>query len=107
METDVMTVHELCDYLRVHRATIDRLLRTQSIPAFRVGADWRFTRARIDEWCVEQQKKPVDFLSIGPVAGTNKGGTADVLSNKIIEVPTKGSVSGLPFFRRMLSAPHG
>jgi excisionase family DNA binding protein len=62
METDVMTVHELCDYLRVHRSTIYRLLRTDAIPAFRVGSDWRFTRSRIDEWCAEQQQKPVDFL---------------------------------------------
>jgi excisionase family DNA binding protein len=62
METDVMTVNELCDYLRVHRSTIYRLLRTDAIPAFRVGSDWRFTRSRIDEWCAEQQQKGIDFI---------------------------------------------
>ena len=62
METDVMTVHELCDYLQVCRSTIYRLLRTDAIPAFRVGSDWRFTRSHIDEWCSEQQQKLVDLL---------------------------------------------
>src|SRR5579862_7304891 len=49
MQTEVMTVHELCDYLQVSRGTIYRLLRTDGIPAFRVGSDWRFTRSRIEE----------------------------------------------------------
>jgi excisionase family DNA binding protein len=60
VEPELMTVNELCDYLRVHRTTIYRLLRKNSIPAFRVGSDWRFFRSRIDEWCSELGKKPLD-----------------------------------------------
>jgi len=48
--TNVLTVGELANYLRVHQTTIYRLLKMRKIPAFRVGSDWRFDRATIDEW---------------------------------------------------------
>jgi excisionase family DNA binding protein len=34
--TEIMTVREVSDYLRVHPATIYRLLKLNQIPAFRV-----------------------------------------------------------------------
>jgi excisionase family DNA binding protein len=40
----VLTVRELAAYLRVHQTTVYRLLREQKLPAFRIGADWRFNR---------------------------------------------------------------
>jgi excisionase family DNA binding protein len=57
METDLMTVVEVSEYLRVHPSTIYHLLKTRGIPAFRVG-NWRFLRAQIDEWCSDQHTKP-------------------------------------------------
>jgi excisionase family DNA binding protein len=60
MDQEVMTVRELCEYLHVHRGTIYRLLRRNSIPAFRVGSDWRFARSMIDEWCAERGTKRFD-----------------------------------------------
>jgi excisionase family DNA binding protein len=47
----VMTVREVSEYLRVHRATVYRLLRTKQLPGFRVGGEWRFGRETIDRWC--------------------------------------------------------
>jgi excisionase family DNA binding protein len=46
----VLTVTELATYLRVHPATIYRLLKNGKLPGFRVGFDWRFNRGAIDEW---------------------------------------------------------
>jgi excisionase family DNA binding protein len=46
----VLTVTELCDYLRVHRSTIYRLLRSGELPGFRIGSDWRFNVEEIDKW---------------------------------------------------------
>ena len=51
----LMTVREVCDYLRVSRATIYRLLKENQIPAFRVGSDWRFCIEAIDSWRFEQK----------------------------------------------------
>jgi excisionase family DNA binding protein len=53
----VLTVRELAGYLRVHQATVYRLLREQKLPAFRVGADWRFNREVIERWMIDEQKR--------------------------------------------------
>jgi len=47
---EVMTLQEVADYLRVTPKTISRLLKTGSIPASRVGRQWRFDKTSIDEW---------------------------------------------------------
>lgn len=46
----LMTVEEVARYLRVTERTIYRLLKRGDIPATRVGRQWRFERASIDEW---------------------------------------------------------
>jgi excisionase family DNA binding protein len=50
----LMTVREVCNYLRVSRATIYRLLKENQIPAFRLGSDWRFNIEQIDGWRLRQ-----------------------------------------------------
>ncbi len=52
----VLTVRELAGYLRIHQATVYRLLREQKLPAFRVGSDWRFNREEIERWMIHEQK---------------------------------------------------
>ena len=52
----VLTVRELAGYLRVHQSTVYRLIREQRLPAFRVGADWRFNREAIERWMIHEQK---------------------------------------------------
>jgi excisionase family DNA binding protein len=46
----LMTVEEAALYLRVGKKTIYRLLKQGKIPATRVGQQWRFNKASIDEW---------------------------------------------------------
>jgi excisionase family DNA binding protein len=53
--SQVMTVNELADFLRVHRSTVYRLLKTNSLPAFRVGSDWRFNAETVNEWMNRKQ----------------------------------------------------
>jgi excisionase family DNA binding protein len=53
-QASIMTVRELAEYLRVHSLTIYRLLRHGTLPAFRVGSDWRFSREAIDRWRLAQ-----------------------------------------------------
>ncbi len=48
--TQLMTLQEIADYLRVTKKTIYRLLRQGKIPAIKVGHQWRFDKASIDEW---------------------------------------------------------
>ena len=56
---ELMTVQELAYYLRVTKKTIYRLLRRGDIPAIKVGKQWRFDKAAIDEWL---QRKSVGAM---------------------------------------------
>lgn len=46
----IMTIDEVARFMRLHRTTIYRLLRTNDIPAFRVGKTWRFSLKAVEEW---------------------------------------------------------
>jgi excisionase family DNA binding protein len=51
---EIFTIKELSEHLRVHPTTIYRLLRQGRLPGFRVGSNWRFNRAAIEQWEVAQ-----------------------------------------------------
>jgi len=51
IQTKVLTVREVSEYLRVHPSTIYRMLRRRRLPAFRVGCYWRFNIEEIERWC--------------------------------------------------------
>jgi excisionase family DNA binding protein len=51
-----LTVTELSEHLHIHRTTIYRLLREGTLPGFRIGSDWRFSLAAIEEWVRDQMK---------------------------------------------------
>ena len=48
--SDIATVKEVSEYLRVHPSTVYRMLSKKQLPAFRVGADWRFSVKAIEQW---------------------------------------------------------
>ena len=50
-----MTLEEVAAFLRVHQSTVYRLLRTRSIPAFKMGSDWRFNQESIERWILERE----------------------------------------------------
>lgn len=55
----VMTVKEVADYLRVNQRTVYRLAVDGKLPAFKVGATWRFKRNDIDRWIAAQAASPI------------------------------------------------
>ena len=56
----VMTVREVSAYLRVHPATIYRLMKRNQIPAFHVGSDWRFNVEQIESWRLQRQERATE-----------------------------------------------
>ena len=52
--TEILTIKEVSDYLKVTERTIYRLAAAKKIPAFKVGGIWRFSRADIDGWIKQQ-----------------------------------------------------
>lgn len=56
-----LTVKDVAEYLQLSADQIYRLAQQGKIPAFKVGARWRFKREKIDEWVEKQgagQKAP-------------------------------------------------
>ena len=56
--SSIMTLEEVAGYLRVHPSTVYRMVKNHSIPAFKIGSDWRFNRESIDVWRVRAEKGP-------------------------------------------------
>ena len=54
---ELITVEELARYLRVTKKTIYRLLKGGKIPATKIGKQWRFDRASIDQWLEQKEVK--------------------------------------------------
>ncbi|MFC4486565.1 methylation-associated defense system helix-turn-helix domain-containing protein MAD1 [Tepidiphilus baoligensis] len=53
-EGEILTIKEVADYLKVTERTIYRLAGAKTIPAFKVGGTWRFSRSDIESWIKQQ-----------------------------------------------------
>ena len=51
----VLTTEEVLSCLKVNPRTIYRLIKTGELPAIRIGRQWRFRRADLDEWIDRQR----------------------------------------------------
>lgn len=56
MDTDILTVKELAEYLKLNEKTAYRLAAKGQIPGFKIGGSWRFRKSEIDMWIEEQAK---------------------------------------------------
>lgn len=55
--SDIITVKELANYLKIAEKTAYRLVLDKKIPGFKVGGAWRLSKKEIDEWIKKQTKK--------------------------------------------------
>jgi excisionase family DNA binding protein len=58
--TEIMTVKEVANYLKMKPVTIYKLAKQGKIPAFRVASFWRFKKDLIDKWLDEETKKNLE-----------------------------------------------
>jgi PTS system nitrogen regulatory IIA component len=50
----IMTIAEVSQYLGLHELTVRRLARDGSIPALKLGRQWRIKRDLLEKW-IEQR----------------------------------------------------
>ena len=62
MRENVMTVRELAKYLKMKPVTIYKHAQEGKLPAFKVGATWRFKRKTIDQWIADQENNKAESL---------------------------------------------
>ena len=55
MQDEILTVPEVAQLLKVAEKTVYSMAQKGQLPAFKVGGQWRFKRADLDQW-IEQQK---------------------------------------------------
>jgi excisionase family DNA binding protein len=79
-EDAFLTTDEVLRYLQVNLRTIYRLIKSEKIPAVRVGRQWRFRKRDIDAWLESQRPR-------GP---------------RIVASPTRPVPSGPPSRSRIL-----
>lgn len=48
--SDIMTLEEVAEYLRLKPQTIYTWAAEKKIPAAKIGKEWRFRRSVIDKW---------------------------------------------------------
>lgn len=52
----VLTAAELAVYLKAHRSSVYRLLRSQKLPGFKIGGHWLFRIDQVNAW-IEQNTR--------------------------------------------------
>ena len=57
MQTDIMTIREVADYLKLTEKTAYRLVAEGKIPGIKVGGSWRFKRSEIERWIDERSQR--------------------------------------------------
>ena len=45
-----LTVKQLADYLQLSEAKIYAMARANELPSSKIGIQWRFDQAEVDEW---------------------------------------------------------
>ena len=59
LQSEMMTVREVAQYLNCHFFTVYRLIHQNALPGFRLaGRDWRFRRSDVDRWIAARQVHP-------------------------------------------------
>lgn len=55
--TDILTIKELANYLKLAEKTTYRLASDGKLPGFKVGGAWRFRKDEVNRWIAEQEKR--------------------------------------------------
>ena len=58
MNSDIVTVKEVAEYLKITEKTAYRLTAEGKLPGFKVGGSWRFRKSEIDTWIEQQTSRP-------------------------------------------------
>ncbi|NQU19486.1 helix-turn-helix domain-containing protein [bacterium] len=56
---EIYDAKDVAEYLHVHLFTIHKYAREGKIPAFKIGADWRFHRKSIEKWIREKEQSNI------------------------------------------------
>jgi excisionase family DNA binding protein len=56
-KNEAITVCEAAEFLKLHRATVSRMIKSGELPALKVGTAWRLNRVQIMEWAKSRRAR--------------------------------------------------
>ena len=57
-QDDILTIPDVANLLRVADKTVYSLVQRGDLPGFKVGGQWRFSRAAINSWIDQKTQAP-------------------------------------------------
>ncbi len=60
----ILIADEACKYLKMSKVTLYRHVRQGSIPAFKIGREWKFEKHSLDTWIQQRVKQDTEDRSI-------------------------------------------
>ncbi len=92
--TDMLTAKDVQELLQVDRSTVYRMAEAGRLPAIKVGKQWRFPAAQIQEWMATQMGAPVSLTAIMPALtqsqplpkSNGNGGLAELLPLQCVQL---------------------
>ncbi len=55
MKSDIMTIKEVAEFLKLKEKTAYALAARGDIPGFKVGGSWRFRKSELEKWIKKQE----------------------------------------------------
>jgi len=71
--TDLLSPKQLAEYLQLSQRTVYRLLERGDLPAVKVGGQWRFRKAIVDEW-LDVNMQRLDTASLHALESDDESG---------------------------------
>ena len=87
---DLLTAKQLAEYLQVSPRSIYRLLQRGGVPATKVGGQWRFRKADVDQWIdLNATTLPEELSPLNPNSASGYPDPGDLLeeANAFIRLP--------------------
>jgi excisionase family DNA binding protein len=66
MDSEIMTLHEVAEYLKLSEKTVSRMAQEGRIPAQKLARQWRFHRDLINRWVADPKSVPADQQQLPP-----------------------------------------
>jgi excisionase family DNA binding protein len=57
LESDILTIKEVAEYLKIKEKTAYKLAAEGKLPGFKAGGSWRFRRSEIEKWIERQERQ--------------------------------------------------
>lgn len=84
METNLMDIKQVAEYLQMNKMTIYKLAREGRIPAFKVASEWRFRKDLVDKWLLSQLEGKPEFEKLGIDLKSETGKTVLIVDDEEI-----------------------